>query len=73
MSPLGLRRKKKKDADDAPAAAPAPAPAPAAPRQPVEKPGPNIYTVLLSLSMVAIIIGCICLYAELSAYEFKLN
>jgi len=36
----------------------------------VEKPKANIYTVLLILSFVALVIGCICLYAEMSAYNF---
>jgi hypothetical protein len=36
----------------------------------VEKPKANIYTVLLILSFVAIVIGCICLYAEMAAYNF---
>jgi hypothetical protein len=36
----------------------------------VEKPKANIYTVLLILSFVAIVIGCICLYAEMNAYNF---
>ena len=37
----------------------------------VEKPKANIYTVLLILAFVAIVIGCLCLYGELSVYEFK--
>jgi hypothetical protein len=37
----------------------------------VEKPKANIYTVLLILSLVAIVIGSICLYAEMSAYNFE--
>ena len=37
----------------------------------VEKPKANIYTVLLILSFVAIVIGCLCLYGEWSVYEFK--
>ncbi len=36
----------------------------------VEKPPANIYTVLLVLSFVAIVIACVCLYAEMSAYDF---
>jgi hypothetical protein len=36
----------------------------------VEKPKANIYTVLLSLSLVAILIGCLCLYLEMRAYNF---
>jgi hypothetical protein len=37
----------------------------------VEKPKANIYTVLLSLSLVAILIGCLCLYLEMRAYNFE--
>jgi hypothetical protein len=37
----------------------------------VEKPKANIYTALLVLSFVAIVVGCICLYAEMNAYDFK--
>jgi hypothetical protein len=36
----------------------------------VEKPKANIYTVLLILSFVAIVIGCLCLYGEMKAYDF---
>ena len=80
MSLLGSRRKKKDqdaaaapaldDADETPAPAARPAPAPAR-GVVVEKPKANIYTVLLILSFVAVVIGCICLYAEMSAYEFN--
>ncbi len=80
MSLLGSRsaKKKKKGEDAAEAAAPAKpakpakAAAPAASRGVVvEKPKANIYTALLVLSFVAIVIGCLCLYAEMSAYEFN--
>lgn len=37
----------------------------------VEKPKANIYTALLVLSFVAIVVGCICLYAEMNAYDWK--
>jgi hypothetical protein len=37
----------------------------------VEKPKANIYTVLLALSFVAVVIGCLCLYLEMSAYNFE--
>jgi len=65
MSPLGLKSAKKKGAPAAPA--------PAAPARGVvvEKPKANIYTVLLVLSFIAIVIGCLCLYGELSVYDFK--
>jgi hypothetical protein len=39
----------------------------------VEKPSFNIYTMLLILSFVAIAIGCVCLYAEMSAYNFEIK
>ena len=72
MSLLGSRSAKKKAAAGA-----APAAAASAPVQSrgvvVEKPKANIYTVLLILSFVAIVIGCICLYAEMNAYEFNIK
>jgi hypothetical protein len=67
MSPLGSKSAKKKAA----AAAPATTPAAAGRGVVVEKPKANIYTVLLILSFVAIVIGCLCLYGEMSVYEFK--
>ncbi len=79
MSLLGSKSAKKKKAKDAKAEAPAAKPAKAAkPAEPargvvLEKPKANIYTVLLALSLVAILLGCICLYAEMSAYEFKMK
>lgn len=78
MSLLGSRSAKKKKGADAeaaaPAAKPAKAPKPAKPAKPargvvVEKPKSNAYTVMLILSLVAIVIGCACLYAEYSAYQ----
>lgn len=39
----------------------------------VEKPRANIYTVLLSLSLVAVLVGCICLYLEMSAYNLEIS
>jgi hypothetical protein len=39
----------------------------------VEKPPANIYTVLLSLSLVAVLVGCVCLYLEMSAYNFEIT
>ena len=35
----------------------------------VQKPKTNVYTVMLVLSLVAIIIGCIFLYAEINRYR----
>ncbi len=79
MSPLGLRSGKKKDKAAKAAAPAAPAPAPA--QQPaaagrgvkVEKPKANIYTALLALSFVALVVACICLYAEMSAYDMQIK
>lgn len=69
MSLLGSKSAKKKAA-----AAPSAAAAPAAARGVVlEKPKANIYTVLLTLSFVAILIGCVFLYLEMNAYNFELN
>ena len=78
MSPLGLKlaKKKKEAAAAAPksAAAPkaAPAPAPAKGRGVVvEKPKADVYTVMLVLSFVALVIGCLCLYGEMNSYGFN--
>jgi len=46
------------------AAAPAPA-------GPYRKPRPDLYTVLLALSLIAILIGILFLYLEQETYEFK--
>jgi hypothetical protein len=35
----------------------------------VEKPRWNVYTMMLLLSLLAIIIACVCLYLELKDYE----
>ena len=76
MSLLGLRSAKKKKGDDqaaAPAPAAKPAPTPKKGGVVVEKPPANIYTAMLIVSLVAVIIGCVCLYAEMNAYEFKMG
>ncbi len=39
----------------------------------VEKPKADIYTVMLALSFVAVVIACICLYAEMKAYDMVLK
>ena len=39
----------------------------------VEKPKANIYTMLLILSFLAIIIGCICLALEMKAYDWNIK
>lgn len=36
----------------------------------VQKPRSNVYTVLLGIALVALIIGCICLYGELNLYKW---
>ena len=36
----------------------------------VQKPRANVYTAMLALALVAIIVGCICLSAELNAYAW---
>jgi hypothetical protein len=74
MSPLGLRSAKKKKGDDEAAApAKAAAPAPKTRGVVVEKPQANIYTAMLIVSLVAVLIGCIFLYAEMNAYDFKMG
>ena len=35
----------------------------------VDKPRFNIYTMMLVLSFIALLIGCLCLYGEMSAYS----
>lgn len=48
--------------------------APEAQRPKVEqKPRANIYTALLALALVAIVVGCICLAAELNAYQWAMD
>ena len=37
----------------------------------VEKPKANVYTVMLILSLIAILIGCLCLYLEMKEYNFE--
>ena len=83
MSLLGSKSAKKKDASCRgcrakaagcqAAARPPSQPAAAARGVVVEKPKANIYTALLALSFVAIVVGCICLYAEMSAYDIQLQ
>jgi hypothetical protein len=74
MSPLGLRSAKKKaaPAEAAPKAAPKAAPVKSR-GVVVEKPKADIYTVMLILSFVAIVIGCLCLYGEMNSYGFDLK
>ncbi|MEX0676040.1 MAG: hypothetical protein WD063_03125 [Pirellulales bacterium] len=70
MSLLGSKSAKKKAAAGA---APAAVSAPATRGVVVEKPKANIYTVLLILTFVAIVIGCISLYAEMYVYDLKIK
>ncbi len=72
MSLLGLGSAKKKKKGDDEAAAP-PAAAPKTRGVVIEKPQANIYTAMLVVSLVAVIIGCICLYAEMNAYDFNMG
>lgn len=79
MSPLGFGSAKKKEkkekapkpkkekAPKAPKAAKAPA---AARGIVVPKPPANIYTVMLALSFMAVLIGCVFLSLELGAYDW---
>jgi hypothetical protein len=62
MSPLVSRSAKK----PAPAAAPAPSRGVV-----VEKPKADIYTAMLAVSLVAILIACLCLYLEMRTYDFN--
>ena len=34
----------------------------------VQKPGSNVYTVMLLIALVALIIGCVLLYLEIDSY-----
>ena len=35
----------------------------------VEKPKANVYTVMLVISLVALIIGCLCMYGMMRTYD----
>jgi hypothetical protein len=39
----------------------------------VEKPKANVYTVLLVLSFIAIVIGCLCLVGQMSTYGYDIR
>ena len=41
---------------------------PSSSRGPYRKPRADIYTVMLALALVAIVIGCVCLYFEVADY-----
>ena len=36
----------------------------------VEKPQANVYTAMLVLSFIALVIGCLCLGAEMKQYDW---
>ena len=38
---------------------------------PYRKPRADVFTVLLVIALVALILGIVCLYAEMEAYEWK--
>jgi hypothetical protein len=40
---------------------------------PYRKPRADLYTVLLTLALIAILLGILCLYLEMKMYDFKLN
>jgi len=62
MSPLVSKSAKK------------PAAAPASSRGVVvEKPKADIYTAMLIVSLVAILIACLCLYLEMRTYDFNIK
>jgi len=39
----------------------------------VEKPRANVYTVLLVLSFIAIVCGCLCLHGIMTTYNYDLK
>ena len=39
----------------------------------VERPRANVYTVLLAISLVALVIGCLCMYGELTTYGWDVK
>ncbi len=40
---------------------------------PYRKPRADVYTVLLIIAMIALLVGILCLWAEMDAYEWKLK
>ncbi len=57
---MAKKKKKKKPAK--------PKKTPTTPGITVEKPGFNVYTMMLVLSLIAITVACILLYAEIGTY-----
>ena len=43
------------------------------PGGPYRKPRADVYTVLLILALIALLLGIVCLYAEMEMYEWKLK
>jgi hypothetical protein len=39
----------------------------------MQKPKTDIYTIMLALSLIAIIVGCILLYLEIKSYDVQIN
>ena len=46
-------------------------PTPSKPGGPFRKPRADVFTVLLLISLVALILGIICLYFEMEAYQWE--
>jgi len=49
----------------------APSPTSNKPGGPYRKPRADVFTMLLLISLVALILGIICLYAEMEAYQWE--
>ncbi len=43
------------------------------PGGPYRKPRADVFTVLLVIALVALILGIVCLYAEMEAYQWKFD
>ncbi len=43
------------------------------PGGPYRRPRADVYTILLIIALIALLLGIICLYGEMSLYEFKMN
>ena len=41
------------------------------PDGPYRRPSADVYTVLLIIALIALLLGIICLYGEMSMYEFE--
>ena len=40
---------------------------------PYRRPRPDVYTVVLVLALLALLLGIVCLYAEMADYDFELR